>query len=76
MRWRRRSQGRADWGVAIESVARMYGLGFLPLAPEHYDFLVVASRRARAPVQAFLATLTETDTRRRIEALGMRLADA
>jgi molybdopterin molybdotransferase/putative molybdopterin biosynthesis protein len=70
------AQGRADWGVAIESVARMYGLGFLPLAPEHYDFLVVASRRARAPVQAFLATLTEADTRRRIEALGMRLADA
>ena len=70
------AQGRADWGVAIESVARMYGLGFLPLAPEHYDFLVVVSRRARAPVQAFLATLTEVDTRQRIEALGMRLADA
>ena len=25
------AQARADWGVAIEPVARMYGLGFLPL---------------------------------------------
>ncbi len=70
------AQGRADWGVAIESVARIYGLGFLPLAPEHYDFLVVASRRAREPVQAFLAALADAGTRARIQALGMRLADA
>ena len=42
------AQARADWGVAIEPVARMYGLGFLPLAPEHYDFLLVESRRAAA----------------------------
>ena len=25
------AQARADWGVAIEPVARLYGLGFLPL---------------------------------------------
>ncbi|MDI1343376.1 MAG: molybdopterin biosynthesis protein, partial [Pseudolabrys sp.] len=28
------AQGRADWGVAIEPVAKLYGLGFLPVAPE------------------------------------------
>jgi len=27
------SQGRADWGVAIEPVARAYGLAFLPRVP-------------------------------------------
>jgi putative molybdopterin biosynthesis protein len=70
------AQGRADWGVAIEPVARMYGLGFLPLAPEHYDFLVVEARRERLAVQAFLAALTDPTTRARIEALGMRLSDA
>ena len=37
----------------------MYGLGFLPLAPEHYDFLLVESRRERPAVQAFLAALAE-----------------
>ena len=41
------AQGRADWGVAIEPVARLYGLGFLPLSPEHYDFLLVESRSER-----------------------------
>ena len=51
------AQGRADWGVAIEPVARLYGLGFLPVAPEHYDFLLVESRRERPAVQAFLAAL-------------------
>ena len=39
------AQNRADWGVAIEPVARMYGLSFLPIAPEHYDFLLVEARR-------------------------------
>ena len=48
------AQGRADWGVAIEPVAKLYGLGFLPIAPEHYDFLLVESRRERPAVQAFL----------------------
>ena len=51
------AQGRADWGVAIAPVARMYGLGFLPLSPENYDFLLVESRRERPAVQAFLAAL-------------------
>lgn len=69
------AQGRADWGIAIESVARLYGLGFLPLAAEHYDFLVVESRRAGPAVQAFLSALQDLATRARIAALGMRLED-
>ena len=48
----------------------MYGLGFLPLAPEHYDFLLVESRRERPAVQAFLAALRDRRTRERIKALG------
>lgn len=69
------AQGRADWGVAIEPVARMYGLGFLPLAPEHYDFLVVEARRHRPAVQAFLDALRDEATRAKIRAIGMRPAD-
>ena len=53
----------------------MYGLGFLPLAPEHYDFLLVESRRERPAVQAFLAALRDPPTRERIAALGMQPAD-
>jgi putative molybdopterin biosynthesis protein len=70
------SQGRADWGVSTLSVAELYGLGFLPIAPEDYDFLVVESRRNRPAVQAFLAALRDETVRSRIQALGMRPADA
>jgi putative molybdopterin biosynthesis protein len=65
------AQNRADWGVAIEPVAKLYGLGFLPLSPEHYDFLVVESRADRPAVQAFLAALRNDAVRERIRALGM-----
>ena len=69
------AQARADWGVAIEPVARMYGLGFLPLSPEHYDFLLVERRRERPAVQAFIAALRDPKTRERIKALGMQPTD-
>jgi len=65
------AQGRADWGVAIRPVAAMYDLGFLQLTPEHYDFLLVEARRARPPVAAFLAALTDREVRAQIAALGM-----
>jgi putative molybdopterin biosynthesis protein len=68
------AQNRADWGVAIEPVARMYGLAFLPIAPEHYDFLLVEARRERPAVQAFLESLRDEGTRSRIRALGMEPA--
>ena len=70
------AQCRADWGIAIESVARLYGLAFLPIAPEDYDFLVVESRRERAPVAAFFAALRDETVREKIRALGMRPAEA
>jgi putative molybdopterin biosynthesis protein len=69
------AQARADWGVAIEPVVKMYGLGFLPLVPEEYDFLVVESRHERPAVQAFLAALRDDRTKDRIAALGMQPAD-
>jgi putative molybdopterin biosynthesis protein len=68
------AQNRADWGVAIEPVAHMYGLSFLPIAPEHYDFLLVEARRDRPAVQAFLAALRDGTVRARIRGLGMEPA--
>jgi putative molybdopterin biosynthesis protein len=70
------AQGRADWGIAIASVARLYGLGFLPIAPEDYDFLLVERRRHRPAVEAFLAALRDPTVQESIRALGMRPADA
>lgn len=69
------AQGRADWGIAIEPVARLYSLRFLPIAPENYDFILVEKRQDRAAVQAFLAALRDETTKAKIRALGMRPAD-
>jgi putative molybdopterin biosynthesis protein len=69
------AQGRADWGLAIEPVAKLYGLGFLPVSPEHYDFLVVEKRRERPAVQAFLSALHDERVRARVCALGMEVTD-
>jgi putative molybdopterin biosynthesis protein len=69
------AQDRADWGIAIEPVAKLYGLGFLPVSPEHYDFLVADSRRERPGVQAFLAALRDERVRARVRALGMEPED-
>jgi len=68
------AQNRADWGLAIEPVATLYGLGFLPVSPEHYDFLVVENRRERPAVQAFLTLLRDETTWERIRSLGMEPA--
>ena len=44
------AQNRADWGIAIETVARQYGLGFIPAQDEHYDFIVPKARLDRPAV--------------------------
>src|SRR5262249_27770493 len=70
------AQGRADWGIAIANVAKLYGLAFLPITPEHYDFLVLDRRRSRPAVQAFLAAIAEPGVHERIVALGMKFPGA
>ncbi len=69
------AQGRADWGIAIEPVALLYGLAFLPIAPEEYDFLLHESRQHRPAVVAFLAALREEAVREKIRALGMQIGE-
>jgi len=68
------SQGRADWGVAIEPVARAYGLAFLPLRAERYDFAVPAGRWDRPAVSAFRGLWDEAETRCRLAAIGFLTA--
>jgi putative molybdopterin biosynthesis protein len=66
------AQGRADWGVAIEPVARAAGLAFLPLCEEEYDFVMPKSRRERPAVQAFLELLGDPQVRAGLAQLGFR----
>lgn len=53
------AQGRADWGVTIETVAREAGLRFDPLQSEHYDFAVPAARWERPAVRLLVSLLAD-----------------
>jgi putative molybdopterin biosynthesis protein len=68
------AQGRADWGMAIAPVAKLYDLGFLPATPEHYDFLIVESHADRPAVKAFLEALADKSIRDKIRAVGMQFS--
>jgi putative molybdopterin biosynthesis protein len=68
------AQGRADWGVAIVTVARDSGLGFIPLREEQYDFVLPLSRMDRPAVRAFVEVLEEGSTRQALAERGFQLA--
>ena len=63
-------QGRADWGVAIETVAQQYELGFIPLQDEHYDFAVPKDRLDRPAVQHFRALLGDASLQETLRSLS------
>jgi putative molybdopterin biosynthesis protein len=67
------AQNRADWGMAIESVARQYGLGFIPAQDEHYDFAIPKSRWDSPAVQHFRKALADISVREALRAMGFRL---
>jgi putative molybdopterin biosynthesis protein len=67
------SQGRADWGVTLDTIARNAGLGFLPLQEERYDFVVPKSRVNRPGVIAFKKLLGKPFTRDALARLGMKV---
>jgi putative molybdopterin biosynthesis protein len=68
------AQHRADWGMTIAPVAHAAGLGFIPLAEEHYDFALVTARKNRPAVQAFLKALASEEARAALEQAGFRKA--
>jgi putative molybdopterin biosynthesis protein len=65
-------QGRADWGMTLDTVARNAGLGFLPVQEEQYDFIVPRSRASRPGVVAFMNLLQQPSTREALARLGMK----
>jgi molybdate-binding protein/DNA-binding XRE family transcriptional regulator len=50
--------GLADAGIASEPAARAYGLGFVPLAAEHFDLVIPVSQAGSREVQSLLRILS------------------
>jgi putative molybdopterin biosynthesis protein len=65
-------QGRADWGMTLDIIARNAGLGFLPVQEEQYDFIVPVSRLNRPGVIAFTELLRQESTKTALARLGMK----
>lgn len=65
------AQKRADWGMAIHSVAKELDLGFFPMQDEEYDFIIPKSQLAKPAVQGFLALLERPATRVALAQLGL-----
>jgi putative molybdopterin biosynthesis protein len=68
------ASGRADWGVAIETVARRAGLSFIPLDHEQYDFMIPKARRHRPAVEAFCHLLAEPAVQEELRQAGFEPA--
>jgi putative molybdopterin biosynthesis protein len=64
------AQGRADFGIAIDIVAKDRGLGFLPLKEERYDFVIAEARRGRPAVRELLEELGSPEARAALRARG------
>ena len=61
---------RADVGVAVESVSRLFGLVFHEIIEERFDLLVSKDHYFTKPVQALLSALMSSELRARATTLG------
>jgi len=64
---------KADWGIAIDTVAHDYQLGFTFLQDEQYDFVVPTSKLAAPVMQEFLALLRSDTARTGLTRLGFQI---
>lgn len=62
--------GNADAGLGIYSAAKMYGLDFIPVCNEEYDFLVDDSYLDSPLVKTFFEILHSKEFRERTERMG------
>ena len=62
--------GDADCCLATRSAARAFGLGFVPLHSERYDFVFRRSTLESPAVQTFMDVLQRASLRRKLETLA------
>ena len=62
---------RADWGIAIRSVAEDSGLDFFPMQDEEYDFIIPNKRLKRQEVRQFINLLQEANIQTQLNKLGL-----
>ncbi len=51
------ASGKADAGITIKHLAKIYGLKFMDIAREHYDFIINTNTTRKLMVNTFITTL-------------------
>ena len=69
------AQSRADWGMAIRSVADNLNLGFFPYQDEEYDFVISLQSMSKPAVSTFLQILTNQATRQALADMGLLIQE-
>jgi putative molybdopterin biosynthesis protein len=64
------SQASADAGLGIYSAAKIYGLGFIPVCDEDYDFIIRKKDMDSLPVRKFISILKSEDFKHRLLNMG------
>jgi len=64
------AQGRADWGVTLDTVAAAAGLGFHFLQDEHFDFAIPEARWDRPAIAALRELLEDRAVIADLDELG------
>jgi len=69
--------GKADVGLGIKTVADYYGLDFIPVRPEEYDFVIRKDRLEKREVRMFLDALKSDEFKQEVEKRlpGIRITD-
>lgn len=62
--------GNADTGMGIYSSAKMYGLDFIPICNEEYDFLIGEDFIDSPMVKDFLKILKSNEFKKRLDEMG------
>ncbi|QDT34144.1 molybdopterin biosynthesis protein [Thalassoglobus polymorphus] len=66
-------QQRADWGIAIDSVANDYGLQSFPLREEHFDFIIRKENLQQPQIVAFQEMLQQPEVQAELEQIGFQV---
>ncbi len=69
--------GKADVGLGIRTVAERFGLDFIPIRPEEFDFVIRKDRLGKESVRLFLEALRSEEFKRELEKRlpGMRVTE-
>jgi putative molybdopterin biosynthesis protein len=66
--------GKADWGLAIDTVAQDYQLAFSFLQDEHYDFVIPSDKLSQPAIRRFVDLLRSDTACAGLTRLGFRVS--